>query len=238
MTRTLAFVLLAAASSASAQVFMTEPVSMGHGAWMFDLGAQMGRPVGAFQSNVDRAWGGGFGVRHHFGWLKSLGLRGDVSWLNYGNERKSVPLSPTVNRVLVDMHTSNNIAVFSGGPELMLMNGPAHPYAFAFAGYSLFYTESSAGDDNGSGTFASTTNFWDGGLATGWGGGVRIPFHARSTDAAFDAGARFTRNGARSYLIAGDITDQPDGSLAFNERRTTADFWQYHVGVSFSPRRR
>ena len=236
MKRTLVTLLLTA-STAHAQIFLLDSPASSRGVWMVDLGAQMAQPVGAFRSNVNRAWGGGIGVRHHFGFFRPLGLRADLSFLNYGNEHKDVPLSSTVNRVIVDMHTSNNIVVFSGGPELMAMSGPVRPYAYAFAGYSHFYTESSARDDNSGGAFASTTNFWDGGLATGYGAGIRIPFRTRSTDAAFDAGARFTHNGTRSYLTAGDITDQPDGSLTFNERRTPADFWQYHIGVSFSPRR-
>lgn len=238
MLRTVAVLLLGFASAAHAQIFMMEPVSSSRTGWMFDIGGHMGQPIGAFRDNVDRAWGGGIAVRHHFAFFKPLGLRGDVSLMNYGHERKSVPLSPTLNRVVVDMRTTNNIAVFSGGPELMVPTGPVRPYVYAFAGYSHFYTESSASDDDGYNTFASTTNFWDGGLATGYGGGLRIPIATRHTEIALDAGARLTRNGTRSYLIAGDITDQPDGSLVFNERRTPADFWQFHIGVSFSPRHR
>ena len=216
MKGTLAILLLAFASSADAQIFMMEPVSSSRGAWMLDIGGQMAQPVGAFGTNVNRAWGVGIAGRHHFRFFRPLGVRADVSFLNYGNERKSVPLSPTVNRVIVDMRTTNNIVALSGGPELMLMHGPLRPYVYAFAGYSHFYTESSAGDDDGADTFASTTNFWDGGLATGWGGGVRIPFNSRSVNAAFDAGVRYTHNGTRSYLVAGDITDRS---------RTVGSYW-------------
>lgn len=237
MTRTFVILLLVLAGTANAQIFMLEPLASSRSGWAFDIGGQMAQPVGDFRSNVDRAWGAGLSVRHHFRFFRPLGIRGDVSFLNYGSERRRVPLSATLNRVFVDMHTMNNIASFTVGPELLLSQGPVQPYAYAFGGYSHFYTESSAADDNGGGAFASTTNFSDGGLATGWGAGLRIPFRARSVDAAFDASARFTRNGTRSYLTAGDITDQPDGSLVFNERRTAADFWQYFVGVSFSPRR-
>ncbi|HEU4995743.1 MAG TPA: hypothetical protein VFT29_13040 [Gemmatimonadaceae bacterium] len=209
-----------------------------YGTWTFDLGGQLAQPIGEFRSQIDRAWGVGGSVRYHMRELRLLGLRGDASWLNYGNETKNVPLSPTVNRVFVDMRTTNNIALATIGPELLISSGPVRPYAYAFAGYSYFYTESSAGDDNGGEAFASTTNFDDGGWATGWGGGVRIPVVVRSVEAAFDVGARLTRNGTRSYLRSGDIIDLPDRTLAINPRRTSADFWQYHLGVSFSPRRR
>lgn len=228
-----------AAGAAHAQVFAVESASRGFaGRWMFDVGGQFARPVGEFRTQIDRAWGFGAAVRHYPRWFAPLGLRGDFAFLNYGNENKRVPLSTTLNRVLVDMNTTNNIVVVSGGPELRVTHGPVQPYAYAFAGYSYFFTESSASGDNDGESFASTTNFDDGGLATGWGGGVRIPLHYRSVGAAFDAGARLTRNGTRTYLRRGDIIDLPDGTLQFNQRRTVADFWQYHVGMSFAPRRR
>jgi hypothetical protein len=144
-----------------------------------------------------------------------------------------------VNRVLVDMNTANNIALVTAGPELAIRSGAIRPYVFAFAGFSYLYTQSTVGDDNeGSGGFASTTNFDDGGLATGWGGGLRIPLNVRRTDIAIDLGARMTRNGTRTYLREGDVIDQPDGSLLFTERRTRVEFVQYQLGVSFAPGRR
>lgn len=173
-------------------------------------------------------------MRHHFRWFEPLGLRGDVAFLNYGNETKRVPISPSINRVLVNMTTSNNIAVASAGPELMLRRGPIQPYVYGFAGYSYFYTQTSVGSDRDGEAFASSTNFGDGGLATGWGGGVSVPLRLRSVGVALDAGGRRTINGTRRYLRRGDIIDQPDGSLQFNSRTTDADFWQFHIGASFS----
>lgn len=223
---------------ARAQVFVLQPTSSRTTGWLFDVGGQMAEPVGPFRGQIGRAWGIGGSVRHHFRAAPALGIRADVTWLNYGNENKRVPISPTVNRVLVDMHTMNNIALATVGPELMVARGPIRPYVYGFAGYSYFYTESSATDDNGGGTFASTTNFGDGGVASGFGGGLRIPIVFHRVEAALDGGGRFTRNGVRSYLRRGDIIDQPDGSLLFNQRTTPADFWQWHLGLSFAPRAR
>ena len=234
----LALALAAFAQPSAAQIFMREPVrTVGRGVWSFELAPRYAQPVGEFRSNVNAAWGVGFGVRHHFQGLEALGIRGDFSMLNYGMERQRVPLSSSVNRVFVDMRTSNNIAMVGVGPELVLPRGPVRPYAFGYVGYSYFYTQSSAGDDDDGGSFASTTNFDDGGMATGYGGGVRIPFSTRRADVSLDAGARFTRNGTRTYLRRGDVIDQPDGSLQFNARTTEADFWQYHIGVTFSSSR-
>lgn len=228
-----------AAETANAQVFVSQPSTRAaRGTWSVDVAGQAARPTGGLRSNVDMAWGVGAAVRHHFRWFQPLGLRGDFAFLNYGNETKRVPLSPSVNRVVVDMTTSNNIAVFSGGPELKFTRGPIQPYVYGFAGYSYFYTQSSVGSDNDGDAFASSTNFGDGGLATGWGGGLSVPLRVRNASIAIDAGARRTINGTRNYLRRGDIQDQPDGSMQFNPRTTDGDFWQFHLGASFSLRNR
>lgn len=233
-----ALFVISMAQVAAAQVLVVEPSArQSRGLWSVDVGLQSAQPVHEFGTQVDRAWGFGASVRHHFRWFSPLGLRGDFSFLNYGNERKRVQLSSTVNRVLVDMNTSNNIIVASAGPELALLRGPIRPYLYGFVGYSYFFTESSASDDDGGSSFARTTNFDDGGLATGGGGGLRTPLRTRWTEISIDGGARFTRNGLRSYLTRGDIVDLPDGSLQFTPRQTVADFWQYHLGISISRRR-
>jgi hypothetical protein len=239
IARCLLIAMTLTAHSAHAQVEAPyEATRSSRGIWNVDIGAQAARPIGGFRTNVNAAWGMGAAVRHHFRWFEPLGLRGDVAILNYGNERQRVPVSPTINRVMVQMTTSNNIAVASAGPELMLRRGPIQPYVYGFAGYSYFWTQSSVGSDSDGEAFASSTNFGDGGLATGWGGGVSIPLRLRKVRLAIDAGGRRTENGTRSYLRRGDIIDQPDGSLQFNSRTTDADFWQFHLGASFSFTRR
>jgi hypothetical protein len=230
---------VAAPTLAAAQVFvLPREAPERPGSWSFTMGGQMADPVGDFRANVGQAWGGGGTLRYIFRSIVPLAVRADAAFLNYGNETKRVPLSSTVNRVLVDMHTSNNIALITGGPELILLRGPVTPYVYAFAGYSYFYTETDARDDDwDGGSFANTTNFDDGGLATGWGGGIRIPLRLRSVNASIDAGARHTKNGVREYLRRGDIIDVPGGFVT-TPRTTVADFRQYHLGVSFSWRSR
>ena len=241
MIRLLSFVAFASltAGSASAQVSaLPGQPPESPGSWSFTIGGQMADPVGEFRGNVGEAWGAGGTLRYLFRSVVPFGVRADVAFLNYGNETKRVPLSSTVNRVLVDMHTANNIALITAGPELLLLRGPVTPYVYAFAGYSYFYTETDARDDDWEGgSFASTTNFDDGGWATGWGGGIRIPLRLHSINVSIDAGARHTRNGTREYLRRGDIIDVPDGFVT-TPRTTRADFRQYHLGVSLSARRR
>jgi hypothetical protein len=187
-----AFLCLTAAPIATAQIFHSSSGRATRGGWSFDLGGQMARPVGDFRVNVDRAWGAGLAGRYSFRWLPALALRGDVGFLNYGSERKRVPLSSTLNRVIVEQNTMNNIALITAGPEISIPAGPLRPYLYGFGGWSHFYTESSANDTDGSHSFASSVNFSDGGGAAGWGGGLRIPFQGRRTEVSIDAGARAT----------------------------------------------
>src|SRR5688500_18477845 len=107
--RLLAAAVCVVGPTAGAQISPSPP----RGGWSLHLAGQYAQPIGGFHSNVDDAWGVGIAVRHHPRRLEFLGLRGDFALLNYGNERKRVPLSPTINRVLVDMTTSNNIAIVS-----------------------------------------------------------------------------------------------------------------------------
>jgi hypothetical protein len=230
-------VLIACPALLGAQLVLSPSAPGRIGAWSFDVGAQMAVPVGAFASQIDRAWGVGGTVRYQLPHARALRLRADLTWLNYGNERQTVPLSSTINRVLVDMNTANDVAVFSAGPELSMPTGPVRPYAFGFAGYSYFYTQTSVGDDGNDGSaFARSTNYDDGGFAAGWGGGVRVPIVLRSAEIALDAGGRMTRNGVRSYLRRGDIVDQPDGTFVVNPRTTPADFVQFHIALSIAPK--
>ena len=230
--------LAALASETNGQSPLREADWRGRTRWNVDVAAQYAQPVGEFRTNVREAWGATIAARHRFGWSDALGLRADVGFLNYGNERQRVPLSPTVNRVVVDMTTSNNVVLASAGPFLAVPRGPLRPYVFGFAGYSYFYTQSSVGDDDESSSFASTTNLGDGGLAYGWGGGISVPIEFRKLTIALDIGARHTTNGVRTYLRRGDILDLPDGSLQLTRRTTDANFRQFHVGASFGFRQR
>lgn len=230
---------IAATDVAAAQIVAAEPREpFSRSGWGVDVAFQVAQPVREFADNIDVAFGVGSSVRHHFSWFRPLGLRGDFAIMNYGNERQHVPLSSTVNRVTVEMNTSNNVLLAGGGPELAVMRGPVRPYVHGFVGYSYFFTESTAGDEDGGGTFARSTNFSDGGFATGGGAGVRMPLRARSTEISIDGGARFMHNGVRSYLSEGDVIDRADGTLDFTPRTTNADFWVYYLGVSLDFGRR
>jgi hypothetical protein len=218
-----------------AQILSQAPTPRPWSRWSIDIGLHLAEPYGGFNQHIDQAIGLGVGGRYRLPKADHVGLRADFALLTYASENRRVPLSPTVNRVLVDMRTSSNIALFTAGPFLAVPRGPVRPYAFGFGGFSYFYTSTSVGDDGDSdyGGFASTTHMGDFGLAYGWGGGFGIPFRIRRARLALDFGVKQTMNGTRTFMRPSDVQDQPDGSLVLNPRTSDARFWQWHVAVSF-----
>ena len=192
-------------------------------------------PVEAFARNVGYGLGVSFAAGYSIPAFDALGVRTELSHHWYGWESKRVQLSPTANRVFVDMNTTNNVFVWTIGPELAVRRGPLQPYALWQVGFSNFYTSSSVEDENTGSAFASSTNMDDYGLSVEYGGGLRISTYMKGrTRTSIDVGGRMTLNGTRNYLRSGDITDNPDGSLTFNTRRTRANFFQFTLGLAFS----
>ena len=170
------------------------------------------QPVGEFKNYVNNGFGGGRHLLLRVDPRGFLALRLDGGYLVYGHERKRVSL-PGAGRVQLDVTTSNNIVTYSVGPQLMVPTGPVRPYVNAFAGGAYLFTESSIGDADYDGDFASTRNFGDNVPSYGYGGGVFIPLAVRNTLVGIDLGARFMRNGFTRYLREGGVTDLPDGGV-------------------------
>jgi hypothetical protein len=202
----------------------------------FGLTGKWIEPVEHFARNVGWGVGGGLSVGYHLAGFEELGFRTELTHHWYGWESKRVQLSPTANRVFVDMSTTNNVFVWTIGPELAIRRGPVQPYVLWQAGFSNFYTKSSVKDETNGTAFAESTHLFDYGWATEYGGGMRIVMSAKPGKGrvSLDIGGRMTLNGTRDYLRSGDIVDLPDGSLQFNVRRTPANFLQYTAGLFIS----
>ncbi len=190
-------------------------------------------PQGEFAQYVNQAWGVNGHAIYALDREGVLSIRADVGYLNYGNEHKRVPLSPTIGgRVLVDLNTTNNIFVAGIGPQLMVPNGMLRPYVAGAVGISYFYTQSEVGGTDG-GTFASSTNFDDAALAWSAAGGVYIPVHQGRHPISIDVGMRYHWNGTTTYLKRGGITDGANNTIFVDPIRSRADFLVWHLGVSF-----
>jgi len=196
----------------------------------------LSKPRGEFARNIGDAFGGFGGVLYHVDRTGIASLRFDISGVPYGEEKKRVPISPTIGeRVLVDLTTSNWIAAFSLGPELAVPRGAVRPYINSGFSELLFRTTSSVAGTGSSESFAGTTNYKD--STSGWflGGGARIPVGVRNLPDALriDLGVRYTRAGTVSYLRPGSIQDSPDGSISFSPLTSSAPQLVYSIGVSF-----
>lgn len=190
-------------------------------------------PTGEFGNYV----GNGFGAMGHLmyqpGGSGVFALRLDGGFLTYGNETKRVPFSSTVGgRVSVDVTTSNNIVLFSVGPQLMLPDGQFRPYVNAAVGLSYFFTQSSVENLSGGESLAQTTNFDDATLSYGGGAGLYIPIHRGRALISLDLGLRYLVNGETQYLREGSIQDGPDNTITISPILSETNFLSFQIGAT------
>jgi hypothetical protein len=223
--------LLACVSSAKAQNAFKLPTR-------FNIGGSftVSQPKEGLGQNIGTGFGANVGMVYNLMSSGLMGLRFDLSHVQYGHEKKSVPLSETIgSRVLVDVHTNNTITALSLAPELAKPSGPIRPYVNF--GYSrlFFRTTSSVGVDDGSeeGSSFSTTNQKDGAGAWVYGGGLRWQLGHKGSPVTLDTGLRYFRGGFAAYLREGSIQDNPDGSITISPLMSRTPFMIYTVGVKF-----
>ena len=193
----------------------------------------MALPMGELADQISA--GPGVAINGHYNLVRggALRLRVDAGFVQYGNEEREVCFSTTVGcRIILDLHTENNIAFGSIGPELALPSGVLRPYVNAGIGFSYFETASRLDGLDDSESFARTRHIGDTGLALTAGGGLYVPLRFGRTPFGLDLGARYHRNGTISYLREGDIHDNPDGSISFTPTHTRADLVTVQLGVS------
>ena len=198
----------------------------------FGIAGVLLAPVGEFDQFVDL--GGGVNVYGVVGLDRKgvAGLRFDGSFMGYGHERVTVPLSRTVQRVFVDVTTTNLLASFGMGPQITIGNGPLRPYVYGTVGFSYFATVSSVGGTRDFGDFGSSTNFDDLTFATAVGGGLLISLSEGRRPVALDLSVRSLFNGRTEYLRSGSIIDRPDGSIAFTPIVSDANLLEFRAGFS------
>ena len=193
------------------------------------------QPREGFAQGIGNGYGGGGGVIYHLTRSGLLGLRFDISGVQYGHESKEVPLSGTIgSRIIVKVNTNNSITALSLAPELAKPSGRVRPYVNV--GYSavLFRTTSSVPKlDSSDGGNTSTTNFKDSNRAWVYGGGLRVQLGGHTSPLTLDAGLRYNRGGTASYLREGSIQDNSDGTITITPLTSRTPFLVYTVGVKF-----
>lgn len=181
-----------------------------------------------------RVAGDGWGVSGHFvaaPWQAPLGLRVQVSGLNYGSETLPATSFPGTSRVYFEVETDNWYFNMVAGPQLMLRSGPVRPYANFLAGFSYFSTTSSIRGDDDFVPFASSTNYDDWTFAWSAGGGLLVPL---GKEVALDLGLRYLGNSTVDYLTEGDLFETPSGELVIRPRRSEVNVLEFSFGVSFA----
>ena len=194
---------------------------------------QVTEPRGEFGQNT----GNGFGVGGYALWRLDpnaiVNLRGDLSFVTYGNTRRAIPLSGTGGLIQLNLRTTSSIASFVAGPQLLGPTGTFTPYATALGGFSVFWTSSSIeGSNNQQDPFATTTNASDVALAYGGAVGGYFRLTSGAHPVRLDLGARFLRHDDVSYLNADRVrtayqTDRPPVPI-----ESRADFVTYYLGVN------
>lgn len=189
-------------------------------------------PQGVFGDYVDDGYG--FNVHLVYGLDPSnvIGLRFDGGWVRYGSEHVGAPLFPGTGRVLLDVGTHNNIAMFSMGPQLQVPTGPLRPYVNGFVGMGYFYTESAIEDPYYHDPFSRTTNFDDVSFGYGGGGGLALVVGRGRNPVSVTFDAQYRRYDDTEYLVEGSIWDDGFGGVVISPLLSDVELVHFTVGVS------
>ncbi len=197
---------------------------------MAGLNLQVGLPQGEFDRFVDAAGGlGGFAV-YNIDRAGYFGVRLDGSFLVYGSETFRRPLSTTIQRVQVDVTTSNEIFSLFVGPQLTFRMGAVQPYVNGGAGFSYFATESRVSDHHHVGDIASSVNFDDATFAWMGGGGLAVGL---SRKVYLTMSAQYVDNGVVTYLREGGLRETSSG-VRLDPITSEANLWVIQVGVGLT----
>ncbi len=216
---------LAESASAQREEPLTGPVTAG-------VAFNVTQPRGAFAETTNLGWGLSGNVLFRLDPSSILNVRADLAFTNYGNVRQRVPLSSTVgNLIQVDLNTTNNIATFVVGPQLLGPTGAFTPYASALAGFSAFWTTSSVEGSNNNQSFASTTNSSDFSWAYGGAAGAYLRVSDGARPIRLDLGVRYLRHDDVTYLTADEVRASTQEQRNPRPIRSRVDFYTYFVGI-------
>ncbi len=223
------FLTLSAALSSVAEAQNDPPAAAGP--VTAGMALNVTQPRGVFDETTNLGWGLSGNVLFRLDPNSIFNIRADVAFTNYGNVRQRVPLSSTVgNLIRVDLNTSNNIATFVTGPQLLGPTGVFTPYASALGGFSAFWTTSSVEGTNNNEAFASTTNSNDFAWAYGGAAGAYIRVKDGPRPIRLDIGVRYLRHDDVTYLTADEVRAASQERRDPRPIRSRVDFYTYFIG--------
>lgn len=198
----------------------------------FGVSGVLAFPTGDFGDFVDVGGGANLSLLFNADPDGHFGIRLDGTFLGYGHERITRPLSNTIQRILVDVHTNNWIAMLGVGPQLTLGTGPVKPYVYGTIGFSYFATVSHVSGSSDFDDFASTTNFDDVTFTATGSAGLQIQLSRGHRPVSLDLSAQTARSGLTEYLRPGSIQERPDGSVFIVPIRSETNLVAFKLGVS------
>ncbi len=219
-TAALALALSGMAGAVGAQPLAMQPIGFG-------VRAIYARPLGEFKTYVSTGWGAGGDFRWFPGGQNIASLRADAAFLIYGRSTTRECFGSGC-RITVDITTSNNIFSGLAGPELQFPAGPVRPYVNAMAGWTVFWTQSSADGEEGGPDVFQTTNQRDNLFTSAVSGGIRIPIGRL---AGLDFSARRNFNGRARYLTRDSFGNGT--TVTPLVRESEVNMWTYSLGMSF-----
>lgn len=211
-------IAMAPATLAGQRSALREVHNGGEGA--FGINLIVAQPLGAFRRTGDVAAGlSVFGVTSG----RPLAVRIEGAWMVYDASYQAYGVS-----------TTSQIGSLMIGPQVTLGQGPMRVYGFATLGGALFWTDANYNDGCG----CSSSDFLDGDFTTSRsvGAGLLIGLSARRTPIAIDLGVRETRHDRVSYVPAGGLSENPDGSFSASRVTTPVLMRVWQVGVSIGIR--
>lgn len=198
--------------------------------WHVGAAIDVGQPVGEFTQQVSNAIGLQAHLLLRLDDRGNTGLRIQGGWLNYGFESEQVCLGATPGcRIEANVSTTNNILSLGVGPEFSVPLGVFRLYGHGLVGLSRFSTLSALDGGILPDFVAADENFGEAGFFWSGGGGIQLSI---TKHAALDFGVAYQGHGRREYLTEGGITDNPDGSLNLDVKRSAADLFAIRIGFS------
>lgn len=151
---------------------------------------------------------------------RTLGVRVDGSWMVYDASYLGYGVS-----------TTSQIGTLMIGPQVTLGRGNVRVYGFVTGGGSLFWSNASYNDGCG----CSSSDFLDGDLTFSRSGGAGVLL-AISRKVAIDVGVRENRHDQVTYVAAGGLTDNGDGTYTANRVTSSVLMRVWQAGVSIGLR--
>jgi hypothetical protein len=191
-------------------------------------------PKSDLKKNIDNN-GYGVGAQFLYGIKKSPFLVGaDLGFVNYGSEKFTVPLSPTVPEVRVRVNTTNNILLSHFLLRAQKREGRIRPYLDGLVGLQYFYTRTSVTNDFNDEEIAGRNNFSDSTFSVGVGAGTQILLAntGGKRDILLDTKVRYFRGSNVEYLKKGSLIRE-NGQVFFDTLSSPTNLVNFQIGVTF-----